>query len=123
PVLSRTGQRTGGAVLTGTGYVVYLKHADQPVLLAQRDDVGDIGGAVAGPALPVAQHYPNGIGSGGGNVGERTGLARVPGMRVIDPAHHERLAVAIKQLGAGNAETGESVARRQQQSNKHTGGF
>src|SRR5438045_3739077 len=55
PVADGLVERGGGPVLAVPGGVVHLQDADQPVLLAQGDHVGHVGGRT--PPLAAAQHH------------------------------------------------------------------
>lgn len=109
PVLGGLRHRCGFRFLTVARRIVNLQHADNAVVLAQGDDVGDFVRRCARPPLAmgaIGEHYPDNVGACVGDVGNGAiGLAGIPGMGVIDAPHHEGLTVTIQKLGAGNRES------------------
>ncbi len=97
PVVGGVVEGAGRGVLAVSGGVVHLQDADQPVGLALLDDGGHVLGAVLAPAVSVRQDDPDAVGTQRLDVRERLRFAGVPGVRVVDPAHDEVVAVALQQ--------------------------
>jgi hypothetical protein len=102
PVLGGVRDIYRGRRFRPAGRVVHFQHTDQPVRLAQRNNVGDIRTAVAGPLPAGRQYHTHRVGTGRRDIRERRGVTRIPGVSVIDAADNKRSAVIIDQLSALN---------------------
>ena len=113
PVVDGLGQGGGRALLAVPGGVVHLQDADQPVRLALADHGWRRRRRCSGPQRWPLPSTTRTVLAPSDLMSARACGVRswVPGVRVVDAAHDERVAVGVEDPAAADGESGGGVRR------------